>query len=128
MTTQRKKVVMAAYPFHPKEVLPRRSEYLFNLTSGRFILTRRVSVELGRRQRIAVQLAVWSERQCTHRHERSRDHVLGQQVSQIFTEFRCIRPPKVILRSSGLTLKGWVLRKRTIQSRRATRAAFFTEC
>ena len=77
MAAEPEEIVIDADPIDAQHLGPDLREQLFGRSARREICRCR-RAPLGRRQRLAIDLAVRRQRQCIEHDERRRDHVLGQ--------------------------------------------------
>ena len=83
MPAQFEEMIMAPHAFKLEHVLPDLRQQAFHLALGGFVATADQGGLVGCRQRLAVQLAVVSQRQAGQRHIGRRQHVVRQLALQL---------------------------------------------
>ena len=86
--SQFEEVVLAAYVIDLQRLGPDSRHCVFQLSLRRFIGARRIRIQLRRRQRFAVQLAVRRQRHLVQPDIRERRHVLRQSFREPVAKFR----------------------------------------
>ncbi len=82
-----KEVVVTADLLQPQQILPDLCQSGFHLTDRGFIAASDHSRQVGGRKRLTVEFAVGGERESVERHKGTGQHILGEALGKLLTQF-----------------------------------------